>query len=370
MTKTLDLELVSTTQRYGDTTAVDAINHKFRAGTYSCLLGPSGCGKSSTLRMIAGHETVSDGDIILGGANVTDLPPASRGTAMMFQNYALFPHLSVADNVAFSQKMKGVEKSVRLKRAKELLELVDMAPYADRLPAQLSGGQQQRVALARALITEPSVLLLDEPLSALDLKLRQHMRTELREIQQRVGITFIYITHDQGEALTMSDNIAVMKAGVIDQIADGKTIYNDPATAFAASFVGENNVFRGKVQQVMGDEAMIRTNRSGDLVARISSANRGKLKVGDDAMMFIRPEAFALAPVGSEGDHFVTATVTNEEFEGNAFNIFMEGDGGKELKVSLPNLGQSFDSHKGQPMTLQYDVQNAVALPAGDLATE
>ena len=226
------------------------------------------------------------------------------------------------------------------------------------------------MAIARALCAEPDVLLLDEPLSALDLKLRQHMRTELREIQQRVGITFIYITHDQGEALTMSDNIAVMRAGVIDQIGDGKTIYNDPSTAFAASFVGENNVFRGTVKQVQGDKALIATNRSGDLLARISTANQGKMKAGDDAMMFIRPEAFALAPAGTQGDHFVTATVTNEEFEGNSFNIFMEGEGGKEMKVSLPNLGQSFDSHKGQPMTLQYDVQNAVALPAGDLATE
>jgi spermidine/putrescine transport system ATP-binding protein len=212
--------------------------------------------------------------------------------------------------------------------------------------------------------------LLDEPLSALDLKLRQHMRTELREIQQRVGITFIYITHDQGEALTMSDNIAVMRAGVIDQIGDGKTVYNDPSTAFAASFVGENNVFRGKVKQVSGDTALISTNRSGDLLARVSTANQGKMQPGDDAMLFIRPEAFALAPAGASGDHFVTATVTNEEFEGNVFNIFMEGDGGKELKVSLPNLGQSFDSHKGEAMTLQYDVQNAVALPAGELATE
>ena len=196
------------------------------------------------------------------------------------------------------------------------------------------------------------------------------MRTELREIQQRVGITFIYITHDQGEALTMSDSIAVMRAGVIDQIGDGKSIYNDPSTAFAASFVGENNVFRGKIKKIMGNEAMISTNRSGDLVARISTANRGKMNEGDAAMMFIRPEAFAIAPDGAKGTHFVTARVNHEEFEGNAFNIFTAGEGGKEIKVSIPNLGQSFDDHTGQMITLEYETRNAVIVPAGELAAE
>jgi spermidine/putrescine transport system ATP-binding protein len=168
----------------------------------------------------------------------------------------------------------------------------------------------------------------------------------------------------------MSDSIAVMKAGVIDQIADGKTIYNDPSTAFAASFVGENNVFRGKIKRVMGNEALISTNRSGDLVARISSANQGKMKEGDDAMMFIRPEAFALAPEGASGDHFISARVNHEEFEGNVCNIFMAGEGGKELKVSIPNLGQSFEDHTGQTITLEYEASNAVIVPAGELAAE
>ena len=238
------------------------------------------------------------------------------------------------------------------------------------MPSELSGGQRQRVAIARALCAEPDVLLLDEPLSALDLKLRQHMRTELREIQQRVGITFIYITHDQGEALTMSDSIAVMKAGVIDQIADGKTIYNDPATAFAASFVGENNVFRGKVSKVMKNDVLIKTNRSGELKARISTANLGKMNVGDDAMMFVRPEALGIAAKGAKGNTKVTAQVNHEEFEGNTFNIFTEGDGGKEIKISIPNHGQSFDDHTGQSITLEYDAKNAVAVPAGELASE
>src|SRR6478735_8019197 len=197
MLEPADLELIHLTKRYGATTAVDAIDLRVPAGAYCCLLGPSGCGKTSTLRMIAGHESVTEGDIILGPQNVTELPPAGRGTAMMFQSYALFPHLSCVDNVAFSLKMKGVEKSKRRARAMELLELVAMEPYAERLPAQLSGGQQQRVALARALITEPQILLLDEPLSALDPFLRIKMRAELKAMQKQLGITFIHVTHGQ-----------------------------------------------------------------------------------------------------------------------------------------------------------------------------
>ena len=184
MNEKIDLELINLTKRYGATVAVDAINYHFTAGTYACLLGPSGCGKSSSLRMIAGHETVSDGSITLGGRDISNLPPAKRGTAMMFQNYALFPHLSVLDNVAFSLTMAGVDRATRHARASELLELVDMAAMANRLPAQLSGGQQQRAALARALITKPDVLLLDEPLSALDPFLRIRMRVELKKLQR------------------------------------------------------------------------------------------------------------------------------------------------------------------------------------------
>ncbi|WP_422037430.1 ABC transporter ATP-binding protein [Roseibium sp.] len=244
MTNTEDLELVATTKRYGDTIAVDAINHRFQAATYSCLLGPSGCGKSSTLRMIAGHEHVSDGDILLGSSNITDLPPAKRGTAMMFQNYALFPHLSVVDNVAFSLKMRGVDKATRRARALERLDLVDMADYAQRLPAQLSGGQQQRVALARALITEPSVLLLDEPLSALDPFLRVRMRLELKKLQRDLGISFIHVTHSQDEALALADEIIVMNGGIIEQAGPPKDVFNAPLTEFVARFIGGHNVLR------------------------------------------------------------------------------------------------------------------------------
>ena len=237
-----DLELVSLTKRYGDTVAVDAINHHFRRGTYACLLGPSGCGKSSTLRMIAGHEQITDGSVVLDGRDISHMPPAKRGTAMMFQNYALFPHLSVIDNVAFSLRMKGVERTERRAKAAEMLELVDMTSYAERMPAQLSGGQQQRVALARALITRPQVLLLDEPLSALDPFLRIRMRAELKRLQRELGISFVHVTHGQDEALALADEIIVMNAARIEQAGPPREVYDSPRTEFVARFMGGHNV--------------------------------------------------------------------------------------------------------------------------------
>ena len=237
-----DLELVGVTKRYGNTVAVRAIDHHFKPGTYTCLLGPSGCGKSSTLRMIAGHESVSDGSILLGGRDISHLPPAQRGTAMMFQNYALFPHLTVTDNVAFSLKMAGVDRAKRRAKAGEMLELVDLTAFADRVPDQLSGGQQQRVALARALITRPQVLLLDEPLSALDPFLRIRMRSELRNLQRELGISFLHVTHGQDEALALADEIVVMNNAVIEQAGDARTVFNAPKTEFVARFMGGHNV--------------------------------------------------------------------------------------------------------------------------------
>lgn len=237
-----DLELVSVTKRYGTTVAVDAINYRFKADSYTCLLGPSGCGKSSTLRMIAGHESISEGSIVLDGRDISDLPPAQRGTAMMFQNYALFPHLSVLDNVAFSLKMKGVDTAKRHTQAREMLDLVDLTSLADRLPDQLSGGQQQRVALARALITRPRALLLDEPLSALDPFLRIRMRTELRNLQKELGISFIHVTHGQDEALALADEIIVMNNAVIEQSGPARDVFNAPQTRFVAQFMGGHNV--------------------------------------------------------------------------------------------------------------------------------
>jgi spermidine/putrescine transport system ATP-binding protein len=356
--------------RFGDFVAVREANVEIEGGAFFSFLGPSGCGKTTILRSISGFLDPSQGKILIGGNDMAGIGPNKRPTALIFQNLALFPLMKVWENIAFSLEVKGEGTVARRKRADELLDMVALTGQGNKLPSELSGGQKQRVAIARALCAEPDVLLLDEPLSALDLKLRQHMRTELREIQQRVGITFIYITHDQSEALTMSDQVAVMKSGVIDQIADGQTIYDDPSTPFVASFVGESNIFRGKVKSIDGDKALITTNRSGDLLSRIPASVKGTLGIGDDAMIFIRPEALNVTKDTPVANNHVKALVLNEEFEGQTFNVFLEGDGGKQMKMSLVNQGRARESEKGSSLTLEYATDQAVALPAGELASE
>ena len=245
------LELVALTKLYGSTVAVDAIDLRVPADSYCCLLGPSGCGKTSTLRLVAGHETASSGDILIGDRNVTDMAPAERGTAMMFQSYALFPHLNAVDNVAFSLKMRGVAKAERRRKATDMLGARRHGRATPSgLPAQLSGGQQQRVALARALITEPQILLLDEPLSALDPFLRIRVRTELKRLQKELGISFVHVTHSQDEAMALADLIVVMNHGRIEQSGTPREVFNLPRTAFVAQFIGGHNVIatdRGKI---------------------------------------------------------------------------------------------------------------------------
>jgi putative spermidine/putrescine transport system ATP-binding protein len=303
------LELVAVTKRYGATVAVDAVDLKIPAGTYCCLLGPSGCGKSSTLRMIAGHETISEGDLILGNANVTDLPPAQRGAAMMFQSYALFPHLSVLDNVAFALKMRGIEKSIRHEKAMRLLELVAMVPYATRLPAQLSGGQQQRVALARALITEPQILLLDEPLSALDPFLRVRMRAELKRLQRELGISFIHVTHGQEEAMALADLVVVMNGGKIEQQGSPRAVFNAPRTEFVARFMGGHNVLKSL-----------------------------------DGLIAVRTDHVILAPMGSPGR---PARVTEVEYQGAWIHASLTAEDGTDLTALVPEA--AYDLNPFQP---------------------
>lgn len=295
------LELVSVTKRYGTTVAVDRINLKIPAGTYCCLLGPSGCGKTSTLRMIAGHEAVSEGDIVLGPTNVTDLTPAKRGTAMMFQSYALFPHLSVLDNVAFALKMRGVDKPARHAKAMDVLKLVAMDGFAGRLPAQLSGGQQQRVALARALITEPQMLLLDEPLSALDPFLRIKMRAELKRLQRELGISFIHVTHGQEEAMALADLVVLMNGGRIEQLGSPRDVFNRPRTEFVARFIGGHNV--------------------------IPTAS-GKIAVRADHLRLARP--------GTVWDgSSVSASVSQIEYQGSYVLVSLKAGDGADLAAQL-----------------------------------
>ncbi|WP_044536894.1 ABC transporter ATP-binding protein [Bradyrhizobium sp. LTSP885] len=301
MTTTAALELVQLTKMYGGVTAVDAINLKIPAGSYCCLLGPSGCGKTSTLRMVAGHESVTSGDILVGPKNVTDLPPANRSTAMMFQSYALFPHLSVIDNVGFALKMKGVAKAVRHAEANKLLELVDMQPYAARLPGQLSGGQQQRVALARALITSPQILLLDEPLSALDPFLRLRMRAELKKLQRELGITFIHVTHGQDEAMALADIVVLMNGGRIEQQGSPREIFNHPRTEFTAKFIGGHNVI------AVGPETFA---------------------VRVDRLMLKKPNETVIGPS-------IAGTVGEVEYQGTYVRVVVTIEGGSEISAQV-----------------------------------
>ena len=268
------IELVAVTKRYapGAPPAVAKLDLRVEHGAYCCLLGPSGCGKTTILRMIAGHEQPTEGDVLIGGRNVTGLEPVERGTAMMFQSYALFPHRSVLDNVAFALKMRGETKSDRYAKARELLEKVRLEAFAQRLPAELSGGQQQRVALARALITNPRVLLLDEPLSALDEYLRLRMRGELRRMQRELGITFVHVTHTQLEAIAVADVVVVMEQGRIEQAASARDIFLAPRNAYVARFIGGQNVLSGAVERVAEGRALAVTNTGARLDIPLGAA--------------------------------------------------------------------------------------------------
>ena len=307
------LELVHVTKRYGVTTAVDRIDLKIAAGSYCCLLGPSGCGKTSTLRMIAGHELASEGDILLGARNITNLPASERGTAMMFQSYALFPHLTALDNVAFSLKMRGVDKAARQKKAADLLERVSLGHLAHRKPAELSGGQQQRVALARALITEPKVLLLDEHLSALDPFLRIKMRAELKGWQKALGMTFVHVTHSQEEAMALADQVVVMSNGKIEQDAAPHALFNAPRSEFVARFIGGHNII---------------------------PASTGKVAVRADKTRLTREAR----PVS---DTTLPATVQGVEYQGTYVLLTLASEPVAEFAVMLPEA--EFDASPWQP---------------------
>ena len=282
-------------KRFGDFTAVDGINLEIKRGEFFSLLGPSGCGKTTTLRMVAGFEEPDEGQVLLSGTNIAGIPPNKRHVNTVFQSYALFPHLTVAENVAFGLRRKGVGKRDALDRVRHYLDLVQLPGFDHRRPAQLSGGQQQRVALARALINEPAVLLLDEPLGALDLKLRKQMQLELVRIQREVGITFIYVTHDQEEALIMSDRIAVMNAGHVEQVGEPAAIYERPATRFVAGFIGTSNIIDATVESKDGDHLVMVTAATDQLLVRAPADSVPGS--GEPVCLTVRPEKLLLAPL-------------------------------------------------------------------------
>ena len=331
------IDLVNVSKLFGETTAVENIELSIPGGSYCCLLGPSGCGKTTILRMIAGHETPTSGEVRIDGENVVGLPPSGRGTAMMFQNYALFPHLSCLDNVGFNLKMRGVGKEERRAQARKMLAKVQMDHLADRMPAQLSGGQQQRIALARALITNPRVLLLDEPLSALDEFLRLHMRGELRRMQKELGITFIHVTHTQPEAIALADMVVVMDQGHIEQAASARDVYGLPHSAYVARFMGGQNVLAGRVMA------------AGAGLLAIDLGNGGRVEfvpptpapdVGMVAHVSVRRDRIHLKKRTNAAEpsvNAVTGKVRAIEYQGSWVKVTIEGAGPEDFVVNAPD---------------------------------
>ena len=312
------------TKSYGKHVAVENLNLSIEAGKFVTLLGPSGCGKSTSLRMLGGFETPNSGRILLGGKDVTRLPPNKRNVNIVFQDYALFPHMSIAKNIAFGLELQGHDNQHIHRRVMELLELVQLQDFAKRLPSELSGGQRQRVALMRALAPDPEVLLLDEPLSALDAKLRQQMQIELKSIQEKTGKTFMFVTHDQEEALTMSDTIVVMNKGKIEQMGDPNTLYGKPGSVFVANFIGETNLLRSTVLGTEGSVAA--ANWNGITI----KAEQGGLspKAGDNIYVVLRPEAIHCSSAEPTDANKVRGKIRQRVFKGNHTSLMVEvGDG-------------------------------------------
>jgi spermidine/putrescine transport system ATP-binding protein len=307
--------------------------------------------------MISGFISPSEGKISIGSQDMRDIRPNQRPTVLIFQNLALFPLMPVWENIAFGLEVRGVDKKARRKKADELLRLVDLPDAADKSVSQLSGGQKQRVAIARALAVEPKVMLLDEPLSALDLKLRQHMRAELRAIQKRTNVTFVYITHDQGEALAMSDRVGVMSHGRLQQVAVPQDIYNQPVNGFVASFVGENNIFTGKVNNVSGDAAQFETN-VGTFKARIGPS----ASTTANAKLYVRPEhaRFVTRPIN--GENAIPVEIADVAFEGNFISIQARDPGGRLLVAEARNDGQASVPSPGDKLHMVFDAERAVIL--------
>jgi putative spermidine/putrescine transport system ATP-binding protein len=340
VTKNGEIELVGVTKRFDEVVAINDITLKIPAGTYCCLIGPSGCGKTTILRMIAGHESPTEGDVRIDGRSVVGLPPVKRGTAMMFQSYALFPHLSCVDNVAFSLKMRGMSKDERRMKAHEMLQRVHMDQFADRMPAELSGGQQQRIALARSLVTDPKVLLLDEPLSALDEFLRVQMRGNLRQMQKELGITFIHVTHTQMEAIAMADLVVVMDHGNIDQAAPAREVYFKPRSTYVARFMGGQNVFSGRVVAVNGHEAEIEEDAGGRFAVPVQGA---AAKEGESFSFAVRRDHVEVEKVADDADlkteerNTILGTVVMTEYQGTWVKVTVERQEAESFVAYIPD---------------------------------
>ena len=351
-----EVELQNLSKSFGQFAAVKSVSLNVRPGEFLTLLGPSGCGKTTLLRMIAGFEFPDEGRVILGGHDVTDVPPYKRNVTTVFQQYALFPHMNVFNNVAFGLERRRTARNEIARRVGDALELVRLGELEDRRPAELSGGQQQRVALARALVLEPRVLLLDEPLAALDLKLRKQMQVELTGLQKRVGISFVFVTHDQEEALTMSDRVVVMNAGKIEQVGNAEEIYERPETEFVAGFIGVSNIIEGTVSTV---EENLSTIDVGDSKVKVKITGTNK---GERVRVLVRPEKMTLSNSGSHDS--LVGIIGSAIYLGESTQWRVRLGDGQEIAVLEQNRGTSrfIQSRVGERVFVHWDPSSAVIL--------
>jgi putative spermidine/putrescine transport system ATP-binding protein len=349
------VELRNVTKSYHSSTVVSVDSLRIEDGEFVALLGPSGCGKTTTLRMIAGFTEPSTGEILVDGHSMRGMPPHRRNIGVVFQSYALFPHLSVFDNVAFGLRMRNMQKAEIAPRVERILDLVRLSGFEQRYPKQLSGGQQQRVAIARALVIEPSVLLLDEPLSNLDANLRNQMRFEIREIQKRSGITTVFVTHDQEEAMAAADRLVVMSQGRIAQVGTAREIYKTPHDRFVATFIGQANLLGGRVLGIEGGVARFQLDR-GDVV---TAQARDDIAVGQNALLAIRPENLKVVPAGGEASGGLKATVVQATYLGASLHVSLRS-GEVSLSATLPS---HFQLESGQNVILKWDQNSGILLP-------
>jgi len=353
----IDIEVRDVTKRFGDVVAVDNVSFNIEKGEFFAFLGPSGCGKTTILRMISGFETPSEGDIYIGGEVMTRVPAFRRPTNLVFQQLSLFPHMSVFKNIAFGLEMKRTSKGQIKKAVFEVLELVELEGFAERRIHQLSGGQQQRVAIARALVNHPTVLLLDEPLGALDLKLRNQMQLELKRIQREVGTTFIYVTHDQGEALTMSNRIAVMNNGIIEQIGESDNIYEHPQTVFVANFIGATNLIDGRVSSVDDIKAVI---TSKDLP--ISVSGQAGLHKGHNAFISVRPEKIRIGEQLSDLDNIYSGVVEEAIYHGELTLYTIAVENRHRLTVKVQNADMKGSYPQGTRLQVGWKIESGIVI--------